>query len=355
MNSSPSDILIIGAGLTGLTVAYLLRNEGLAIRILEARPRLGGRILTLRKEGYAPIEAGATWLGAKHSALFQLLNELNIDTYEQIMGETAIYEPISTSPPQMVQLPPNDNPSFRIKGGTDLVISRLINQVENKISVHLDQKVKRITLHREFCSVETTTKEYKAKYVISTLPPYLVSQTLEFTPVLPRDLEFLMHQTHTWMGESIKFGLHFSAPFWQRSGLSGTLVSNVGPVPEMYDHSDFERQSFALMGFLNGAYFSLTKKERKEIILRQMSKYYGRKINEYTRYDEKVWAHEVYTYTPYHSHILPHQNNGHPLYQKSYWEGRLFIAGSETAMEFPGYMDGAVRSAQYVADKLRQQ
>lgn len=41
-----SDILIIGGGLTGLTLAYLLRTKKVKVKVIEARERLGGRIFT---------------------------------------------------------------------------------------------------------------------------------------------------------------------------------------------------------------------------------------------------------------------------------------------------------------------
>ena len=53
-------VVILGAGLAGLTLAYRLRDSGLRVTVLEARRRLGGRILTSRPEGGAPIEMGAT-------------------------------------------------------------------------------------------------------------------------------------------------------------------------------------------------------------------------------------------------------------------------------------------------------
>lgn len=45
-------------------------------------------------------------------------------------------------------------------------------------------------------------------------------------------------------------------------------------------------------------------------------------------------------------------NNGNLVYRQSYWGGRLFIAGSETAAAHPGYMDGAVNSAQWVNQQI---
>ena len=56
--------------------------------------------------------------------------------------------------------------------------------------------------------------------------------------------------------------------------------------------------------------------------------------------------------TPYEKYVLPHQNNGHPVFQQSFLEHRLFVAGSETAASFPGYMDGAVRSAYFVYEAI---
>ena len=122
-------------------------------------------------------------------------------------------------------------------------------------------------------------------------------------------------------------------------------MSNVGPIGEMYDHSNVEATQFALKGFLNGAFHAATKEERQKIALLQLRKYYGAKADSFTAYVECVWRKESYTFTPYEGSIMPHQNNGHPLFRAPLMEGRLLIAGSETAANFPGYMDGAVQSA----------
>jgi len=38
----------------------------------------------------------------------------------------------------------------------------------------------------------------------------------------------------------------------------------------------------------------------------------------------------------------PHHNNGHPLLQQSYLNGKLLFVAIETAMQYGGYMEGAV-------------
>ena len=338
------EVIIIGAGLTGLSLGYLLSKAGIRYRILEARDRPGGRIYTVERKDQAPVEMGATWLGKKHKSLTNLLAELGLDTFRQELGVRAIYEPISTSPHQIVQLPPNNDPSFRIKGGTHQLISKLIS-VTGESNVYYNEPVLAIDAEGDTVKVRSQKQTYQAKKVVSTLPPYLLLKTIKLQPLLPKEVRSIMHSTHTWMGESIKVALSFEKPFWRTEKSSGTLFSNVGPIPEMYDHSDYEDSRYALKGFLNGNYFTFSKEERLELVMNQLQKYYGESIKNYTTYEELVWRKEPFTFSPYESHVLPHQNNGHPIYRSSFFEGKLLIGGAETAQIHPGYMDGAISSS----------
>jgi len=351
MKESNVDLLIIGGGLTGLTLAYLLKEEGLSVRIFEASDRWGGRILTKRHVSGPPKEMGATWLGKKHTRLNALLAALGLEIFEQSLSNKAIYEAISTSAPQLVQLPPNTDPSYRIANGTDTLIHSLKNHL-NVDQLFINERVLSITEEDDYLIVNTDHQTTKAKVVVSTLPPYLFSNSIELKLDLPSKTQEVMNETHTWMGESIKVSLSYSNPFWRAADLSGTIFSNVGPIPEMYDHSNYEDDSYALKGFFNGAYFSISKAERLELVLSQLRKYYGALVDNYTHYEEKVWRKEELTFMPYESHLLPHQNNGHMIYRKPYCNGKLYIGGSETAEQHPGYMEGAVRSAEFIARSI---
>ena len=350
-NAALHTVLIIGAGLSGLTLAYYLKKKGITARLLEARSRIGGRIFTSYQEGTAPLEIGATWLGKKHQALNNLLTELDLGIFEQILGDNAIYEPISTSPPQLVSLPPNNDPSYRIRGGSSLLINTLVEKI-GKENILLEQVVTNISSTTNGISVKTKTDEFQANLIVSTLPPFLLTSTIEFEPNLPEALKKITAATHTWMGESIKVGLRYSRPFWRAENSSGTIFSNVGPIPEMYDHADAEEQYFSIKGFFNGAYFSVSKKERLEMVLTQLEKYYGPQVRNFVSYEEGVWRNEPFTYAPYDQHVLPHQNNGHAIFSDVLMNGKFYLAGSETAEQYPGYMEGAVRSAQRVAKQI---
>src|SRR5262249_35087226 len=74
-------VAIIGAGLSGLVVAYRLMQKGVDVHVYEARPRLGGRVLTAMLNG-TPVELGAQNIldGDKAENLINLITELKLTT-----------------------------------------------------------------------------------------------------------------------------------------------------------------------------------------------------------------------------------------------------------------------------------
>ncbi len=55
------DTIVVGAGVAGLTAARLLSGEGEDVLVLEARDRVGGRVVTDRRYGLA-TDLGASWI-----------------------------------------------------------------------------------------------------------------------------------------------------------------------------------------------------------------------------------------------------------------------------------------------------
>src|SRR6478672_12122470 len=81
-----ADILIIGAGASGLMAAKELSAKGKKVIIIEARNRPGGRINTISEKYFSlPIEAGAEFIHGNLPLTLQLLKENNIP-YAKMAG-----------------------------------------------------------------------------------------------------------------------------------------------------------------------------------------------------------------------------------------------------------------------------
>ena len=83
------DVIIIGAGASGIAAANYLQQNGKKVLILEARNRIGGRIHDTYIKGFGKIPLGAAWLHYKQNAwpsyhndnhvIKDLLNEYNVE------------------------------------------------------------------------------------------------------------------------------------------------------------------------------------------------------------------------------------------------------------------------------------
>ena len=77
------DVVVVGAGLAGLTAARELTGAGLDVRVLEARDRVGGRTLS-QSVGEHPediVELGGQWVGPTQHEALSLARDFGIETY----------------------------------------------------------------------------------------------------------------------------------------------------------------------------------------------------------------------------------------------------------------------------------
>jgi len=73
-----SDVIVIGAGLSGLNSALLLQSQGLDVRVIEGRNRIGGRVQSLRDIEGSP-EVGGTSFGPGYARLVDAANTYGVD------------------------------------------------------------------------------------------------------------------------------------------------------------------------------------------------------------------------------------------------------------------------------------
>ena len=348
------DIIIIGAGLSGLTVAYNLRKRGIFCKVLEAQDRIGGRIQTVYGAAGTPMEMGATWFGDVHQHLLKLLQELEIGFFKQKEEGIALFETMSFEPPHQYYIPASESSSYRIQGGTSSLIDSLAKYVREE-NIILNTEIREILEEEDQIKLtDQKGNEYHCHFLVVAMPPRVFVNSIKVSPELPREATDILQNVQTWMSGSVKFAVEYAAPFWREKGFSGNVFSQSGLATEMYDHSNFEESKFALKGFLNGSAAHFSFEERKIRVIQQLEKYFGQEAADFISYTDKIWD-DKYIKSPQDGFLLPHQNNGHPVFNGSFMGGKLILTGAETANTYGGYMDGAVRAANLATEKLFSQ
>lgn len=129
------------------------------------------------------------------------------------------------------------------------------------------------------------------------------------------------------------------------------LFSHVGIITEMYDHTNYEASKFGFTGFLNGAAANFSQEERRSYVLQHLVEMLGAEAGKPVSYFDKIWTDD---YVLGSNPLIPrpHFNNGHPLLQKAYLNKKLYFSGTESSVNFSGYMEGAVQSAFSVFQNL---
>ncbi|MDD7966175.1 flavin monoamine oxidase family protein [Actinomycetospora lemnae] len=91
VETAEADVVVVGAGLSGLTAASRLYQRGLSVRVLEADNRVGGRTCDLDVGDGLVTEGGGQWIGARHERVLGLLGELGLSTFGTHTAGDSIY------------------------------------------------------------------------------------------------------------------------------------------------------------------------------------------------------------------------------------------------------------------------
>lgn len=337
--------IIIGAGVSGLTSAYQLLQQGETdFIILEARDRIGGRVLTKND-----IDLGPVWFQPSHKNLEQLLLNLGLKKFNQYSKGKSILVYNTMAPAHYFESNQSQPSAHRISNGTFALVKKLNAFISDKIE--LNTIVETIENTNNSLNIITNNGTYASQKTIITLPPKLAT-TLTYKPELPIELQEIMEKTHTWMSNAIKVGIKFKTPFWRDKDFSGTLIGQIGPVTELYDHTNAKETSFSLMGFINEALRDVTAGDRKERVLNYLEKYLGIEVRDHLSYEEKDWSQDNYTSCASLKSTYMSPQYGNPIFEGSFMDNKLLFSGTETSPYFGGYLEGAVISGILAAKKL---
>ena len=351
-------IVIVGAGLSGLRAASLLTAQGIECRVLEASDRIGGRVFSTldpNRPDLGKFDLGPTWFWPQYeSTITNLINELDLETFDQYTKGAMLSERIPGELPQRYILPENfEARSVRLVGGVQTLIDAVADTIPSGI-VELDTRVTAIRLDQagaitiEADLADGKRKMVSASAVVLALPPRVVARHIEFSPSLPSTLITDLLNKPTWMAGQAKAVAIYDRPFWRESGLSGFVSSRVGPLQEIHDASP-ETGSGALFGFLGipaEIRQVLGEGTVLKLIIDQLVRLFGSSAQNISGIIYKDWSIDVETAVEEDMEPL----GDYPIYGQppiaGVWEKKIIFACTETNSQYGGHLEGALLSAE---------
>ena len=344
------DLIVIGAGLSGLALARAAAERGAEVVVLEARARIGGRVLSHRTASGA-YDLGPAWVWPSiQPRLARTIQAAGLALTEQVEAGGFVYQDqtgrIQRLPHGFAQEPP----SMRLTGGITALVEAVAAGLAPGV-VRLEHAVRRIALTETGVAVTTESPSgsvtlHGARAALA-LPPRLIGG-IEIVPALPPSVGAALAAVPGWMAGQAKALVLYDRPFWCEAGLSGSAFSQAGPLGELHDASLPGAAEAALFGFFSWppALRAARRAALPELVARQLGMLFGAEAARPREMIIQDWATEPFTATE-----ADHANgNVHPDYRPialpAPWGERITLAGAEMAPEFGGYLEGALAAAE---------
>lgn len=351
-----TDILIVGGGLSGLALADHLTKSGSDFLLIEARDRLGGRVLTQDIAG-GKFDLGPAWFWPGQPRMQALANRFGIPVFEQFSTGAQMFQDQSGAVHRGRGFGSMQG-AYRLDGGMGAIIEALAGALDpHRVLTTLrltkvQHTAKSITAHFSRNGEQLTIE---AKQIVLAVPPRVIADTVTFEPALEVAQMEALGGVPTWMAGQAKIVAVYDAPHWRNAGLSGDAMSQRGPMVEIHDASSMQGGPYALFGFVGipADTRNAHKDKMTALALTQLTALFGPKMAEPLEIIMQDWATLPEIARPADNR----PGGGHPAYGlpanlKSLAQLGVHFGSTETAQGFGGFLEGALEAAEATAKTL---
>lgn len=351
-------IAIIGGGLAGLSAARCLVQADVDTLVIEARERLGGRILTVDATGALATDGfdlGPSWFWPHAQPdVAALVEALGLAHVPQHSDGDVIFERMSRESAWRYRATEQVPQSMRLVGGTGALVRALADTVPSDRLV-TGRRVAALELVDAGIRLTTVDADgtrviVQARHVLAAVPPRLLAG-LPFTPALDTGTLDRWKATATWMAPHAKFFAVYDRPFWREAGLCGTAQSFVGPMGEVHDATTASGHA-ALFGFIGlnaDMRAALGDTALTAACVGQLARLFGEEASRPSATLLKDWAADPLTATAADGTPGGHPQPSDSQWISRVWADRLSLCASETSAVEPGFMAGAIYAGQQAA------
>lgn len=351
-----TDVLIIGAGLAGLSLADQLQQSGIDYQLIEARHRIGGRVLSHKCESDA-FDMGAAWFWAGQPRLAAAVKRFDLTVFEQYASGDIVSEDRHGNVRRGMGFASMQG-SYRIAGGLGKLTSSLA-QTLPKERLHLNTKLMSLTHNAAAIAAVAETSDgainIRANKIVLAVPPRVAETTIRFSPDVPATARKTLSDIPTWMAGQAKIVAVYDRSYWREAGLSGDAMSQLGPMVEIHDASPNKGGPFALFGFV-GVPADIRAAHKDQLIQlakEQLQRLFGDILPAPKHLFFQDWAEEPYTATSKDHVSGEHPAYGYPRAFRNIWGGSLILGSTEVASQFGGYLEGALEAAENAFEMLK--
>ena len=240
-SESDVDVVVVGAGVSGLTAASELHRQGISVAVLEARDRIGGRCFAT-PEG-ADLGASWAWLPAERHVSAKA-SDLGLAWVPQRLDGGVRMPNSRRAPGGGEYLAPCGPGALRMKGGYAALAEALAKTLP-QAAVRIGTDVTRVSRSGGSgisvsirSATESQVNEITAKRVIIAVPPRVAAARITFSPALPERQMRQMRGTQTWAGDWCKIVASFKTNFWRAARDSGVAQFQGGLLAVTWEAAD---------------------------------------------------------------------------------------------------------------------